>query len=69
MLSVPSTCADPERFFRGGPTFLGHVLHHVTYSPVKLEVAMSNSLGEDALTSNDSRTHRQTEEGPTLVQK
>ena len=25
-------------------------LHHVTYAPVNLEVAMSNGLGEDAFT-------------------
>ena len=26
------------------------ILHHMTYAPAKIELAMSNSLGADALT-------------------
>ena len=29
-------------------------LHHVTYEPVKFEVAMSNSLGEESFTRKNT---------------
>ena len=35
-------------------------LHHVTYAPVKFEVAMSNGLGGDAKNMTDGRTDGQT---------
>ena len=42
---------------------------HVTYAVIKFEVARSNGLGGDTFTRNvmDARTHRQTNDGPTLV--
>ena len=35
-------------------------LHHVTYAPVKFEVATSNGLGGDARNVTDGRTDGQT---------
>ena len=35
-------------------------LHHVTYAPVKFEVATSNGLGGDARNAKDGRTDGQT---------
>ena len=44
-------------------------IHHVTYLCTKLAVARFNGLGGDAFTKNatDIRTHRWTDDGPTLV--
>ena len=52
-------------------------LHHVTYSATKFEVAMSNPLGGDTFTRNETdahphkhtsaQMHRQTDDGHILV--
>ena len=50
--------------------FAQYPLHHVTYSATKFEVHKTNSLGGDSIYKKlHARTHRQTNDGPTLVKK